>query len=57
MWEAKDISREIISAWGADFSNYVNNMILYGLSEMSPKPKKHKGIPTLTGRISKIKSK
>ena len=54
MRETKGIDKEIISEWGKNFADDLDKM---GLSEWLEKTKKLKGIPTLIGRISKIKSK
>jgi hypothetical protein len=57
MGEDKDIIKEIISAWGENFENHLDKMVLEGLGGWFTKPIKAKRIPTLTGRINKIKSK
>ena len=57
MGETKDIDKEIISAWGKNFADQVDKMVLEDLIEWVGKPKKPKGIPILSGRISKIKVK
>jgi hypothetical protein len=54
MKERKDPFKEIISAWGENFADDLDKM---GLSEWIGMTKKLKGIPTLTGKIQKIKTK
>ena len=57
MVEYKDITKEIISEWTSKFANHLDNIVLEGLGGWFTKPIKAKRIPTLTGKIQKIKTK
>ncbi len=57
MKETKDPYEGIISKYGKSFADHLDKMVLEGLGGWFTKPIKAKRIPTLTGKIQKIKTK
>jgi len=57
MKKDKDPYKEIRSAGGEIFANYLDKMVLDGLGGWFTKPIKAKRIPVLTEKIQKIKTK